>query len=63
MLQLLLDGHDTLRSILTDTPEGPRLVTREPGVVRAADVLTRVEAVELDRRGVVFGHHAIPPAR
>ena len=44
MLQMLLDGHDTLRSILTDTPEGPRLVTREPGVVRAADVLTRVEA-------------------
>ncbi len=43
MLQLLLDGHDTLRSILTDTPEGPRLVTREPGVVRAADVLTRVQ--------------------
>lgn len=43
MLQLLLDGHDTLRAILTDTPDGPRLVTREPGVVGAADVLTRVE--------------------
>jgi mycobactin peptide synthetase MbtF len=43
MLQLLLDGHETLRSILHDTPEGPRLVTREPGVIRAADVLTRVE--------------------
>lgn len=43
MLQLLLDGHDTLRSILIETAEGPRLVTREPGVVRAADVLTRVE--------------------
>ncbi len=43
MLQLLLDGHDTLRSILIDTPAGPRLVTREPGVVRAADLLTRVE--------------------
>jgi mycobactin peptide synthetase MbtF len=43
MLQLLLDGHDTLRSILTNTPGGPRLVTREPGVVGAADVLTRVE--------------------
>jgi mycobactin peptide synthetase MbtF len=39
MLQLLLDGHDTLRSILVDTPAGPRLVTREPGVVRAADLL------------------------
>jgi mycobactin peptide synthetase MbtF len=43
ILQMLLDGHDTLRSILTDTPEGPRLVTREPGVVRAADVLTRAQ--------------------
>ncbi len=43
MLQLLFDGHETLRSILKDTPEGPRLVTREPGVVHAADVLTRVE--------------------
>ncbi|MCV7234411.1 non-ribosomal peptide synthetase [Mycobacterium branderi] len=43
MLQLLLDGHDTLRSILHDTPDGPRLVTREPGVISAADVLTRVE--------------------
>jgi mycobactin peptide synthetase MbtF len=43
MLQLLLDGHDTLRAILTDTPEGPRLVTREPGVVSAAGLLDRVE--------------------
>ncbi len=44
ILQMLLDGHDTLRSILTDTAEGPRLVTREPGVVRGADVLTCVQA-------------------
>lgn len=43
MLQMLLDGHGALRSILVDTQEGPRLVTREPGVVRAADLLTRVE--------------------
>ncbi|HEY2502229.1 MAG TPA: amino acid adenylation domain-containing protein [Mycobacterium sp.] len=43
ILQMLLDGHDTLRSILADTPQGPRLVTREPGVVRAAGLLTRVE--------------------
>ena len=42
LLQLLLDGHDALRSVLVDTPAGPRLVTREPGVVRAADVLSRV---------------------
>ncbi len=43
MLQLLLDGHDTLRSILVETADGPRLVTREPAVVRAADLLTRVQ--------------------
>jgi mycobactin peptide synthetase MbtF len=43
ILQMLLDGHDTLRSILADTPEGPRLITREPGVVAAADLLTCVE--------------------
>ncbi|HTQ22191.1 amino acid adenylation domain-containing protein, partial [Mycobacterium sp.] len=42
MLQLLLDGHDTLRSILTDTPAGPRLVTRQPGVVVAGDLLSEV---------------------
>ncbi|AXN45693.1 Surfactin synthase subunit 2 [Mycobacterium marinum] len=46
MLQLLLDGHDTLRSILTETPEGPRLVTREPAAVRAEDVLTRITLPE-----------------
>ncbi|MBO0880157.1 MAG: non-ribosomal peptide synthetase, partial [Mycobacterium sp.] len=46
VLQALLDGHDTLRSMLTDSHEGPRLVTREPGVVRAADLLTRVELPE-----------------
>jgi mycobactin peptide synthetase MbtF len=43
MLQLLLDGHDTLRSILVDTPSGSRLVTREPGIVAAADLLRQVE--------------------
>lgn len=43
MLQLVLDGHDTLRSILVDTPDGPRLVTREPGAVVAAGVLESVE--------------------
>lgn len=43
ILQTLLDGHDVLRAVLTDTAEGPRLLTREPGVVSAADVLTRVE--------------------
>ncbi|WP_421845085.1 amino acid adenylation domain-containing protein [Mycobacterium sp.] len=45
MLQLLLDGHDALRLILVETPEGPRLATREPGVVRAADLLARVESM------------------
>ena len=43
MLQLLLDGHDTLRSVLVDHPDGPRLLTREPGVVRAADLLTEAD--------------------
>ncbi|MGF2945958.1 amino acid adenylation domain-containing protein [Mycobacterium sp. Lab-001] len=46
MLQSLLDGHDTLRSVLVDTAAGPRLVTREPGAVRAADLLTRVRLAE-----------------
>ncbi|MUM18705.1 amino acid adenylation domain-containing protein [Mycobacterium sp. CBMA271] len=43
MLQLLLDGFDMLRATLVDTPNGPRVVTREPGVVRAESVLSRVE--------------------
>lgn len=53
MLQLLLDGHDTLRSVLTDTPAGPRLVTREPGVVSAADVLSRVELSTADETELI----------
>ncbi|WP_461479830.1 amino acid adenylation domain-containing protein [Mycobacterium sp. HUMS_1102779] len=46
MLQSLLDGHDTLRSILVDTAAGARLVTRERGTVRAADLLSRVRLAE-----------------
>ncbi|WP_040774272.1 non-ribosomal peptide synthetase [Nocardia pneumoniae] len=46
VLQALLDGHDTLRAVLRDTPEGPRLVTREPGMVRAAGLLTTVSLAE-----------------
>ncbi|OBA93704.1 non-ribosomal peptide synthetase [Mycobacteriaceae bacterium 1482268.1] len=42
VLQVLLDNHDTLRSVMTETADGPRLVTREPGVARAADLLTVV---------------------
>ncbi|MEU4599737.1 amino acid adenylation domain-containing protein [Nocardia sp. NPDC023988] len=38
-LQALLDAHDTLRAVLTDTPDGPRLLTRAPGVVAAGDVV------------------------
>jgi mycobactin peptide synthetase MbtF len=43
VLQALLDGHDTLRAVLADTADGPRLTTRPAGVVAAADVLTHVE--------------------
>ncbi|TDZ93698.1 non-ribosomal peptide synthetase [Mycobacteroides salmoniphilum] len=43
VLQTLLDGHDMLRSVLVDTAEGPRVLTREPGVVHASNVLTRVD--------------------
>lgn len=46
MLQLLLDGFGMLRSTLVDTPDGPRVVTREPGSVRADSVLSRVELPE-----------------
>ncbi|MFI7671166.1 amino acid adenylation domain-containing protein [Nocardia sp. NPDC049526] len=42
-LQTMLDGHDTLRSRLVDTADGPRLVTHEPGSVRADDILTQLE--------------------
>ncbi|MGW1741617.1 amino acid adenylation domain-containing protein [Nocardia sp. NPDC001965] len=43
VLQAVLDAHDTLRAVLTETPDGPRLVTREPGTVSAAAVLTDIE--------------------
>ncbi|MGW6724362.1 amino acid adenylation domain-containing protein [Nocardia sp. NPDC055029] len=43
-LQALLDAHDTLRAVLTDTPDGPRMVTRAPGVVNAADVVIEAPA-------------------
>ncbi|OHT87063.1 non-ribosomal peptide synthetase [Mycobacteroides saopaulense] len=43
MIQLLIDGFTMLRSTLVDTPDGPRVVTREPGTVRAGSVLSRVE--------------------
>jgi mycobactin peptide synthetase MbtF len=60
VLQLLVDGHDTLRSILTDTPDGPRLVTREPGVVTAGDLLTRVEVTGAGKAQLcsAIGEHA-----
>ncbi|OBK18183.1 non-ribosomal peptide synthetase [Mycobacterium asiaticum] len=43
ILQLLLDGHEVLRSTLTETPDGARLVTRPPGVVSAAELLSEVK--------------------
>lgn len=52
-LQTLLDGHDMLRSTLADTPDGPRVVTREPGTVRAGSILTRVELPDADHAGEV----------
>ncbi|MFI7526940.1 amino acid adenylation domain-containing protein [Nocardia salmonicida] len=38
-LQVLLDAHDTLRAVLTDTTDGPRMVTRAPGAVHAAELV------------------------
>ncbi|MFD3744470.1 amino acid adenylation domain-containing protein [Nocardia sp. NPDC058633] len=38
-LQALLDAHDTLRAVLTDTPDGPRMLTRAPGATIAADLV------------------------
>ncbi|MFC6009728.1 amino acid adenylation domain-containing protein [Nocardia lasii] len=43
-LQSLLDSHDTLRAVLTDTTEGPRLRTRAPGVVNATDLVLEAPA-------------------
>ncbi|MCT7659808.1 non-ribosomal peptide synthetase [Mycobacterium deserti] len=43
VLQLLLDAHDTLRSVIVETADGPRLATRDRGIVSASDLLTRVE--------------------
>ncbi|MER7454512.1 amino acid adenylation domain-containing protein [Nocardia beijingensis] len=43
-LQAVLDGHAMLRARFVETASGYDIVTRAPGVVRAADILTRVEA-------------------
>ncbi|MGH3725747.1 MAG: amino acid adenylation domain-containing protein [Mycobacterium sp.] len=50
-LQTLLDGHDMLRCTLADTPDGPRVVTREPGAVRAESILARVELPVAEEAG------------
>ncbi|MDA3638390.1 non-ribosomal peptide synthetase [Mycobacterium xenopi] len=42
LLQAMLDRHDMLRAQLEVSHDGYRLTTRPPGVVRAADILTRV---------------------
>ncbi|OAT67281.1 non-ribosomal peptide synthetase [Mycobacteroides immunogenum] len=52
-LQTLLDGHDMLRSTLVDTPDGPRVVTREPGTVRAQTIVERVELPVAEQAGAV----------
>uniref|UniRef100_UPI0007A565C2 non-ribosomal peptide synthetase n=1 Tax=Nocardia grenadensis TaxID=931537 RepID=UPI0007A565C2 len=43
VLQAVLDGHDMLRAVLTETPDGPRVVTREPGVVAATGILSELD--------------------
>jgi mycobactin peptide synthetase MbtF len=49
ILQVLLDRHDMLRSVLgTDGGEGYRLTTRAPGAVRAGDVMTVVYTAAQD---------------
>ncbi|GAB2561859.1 amino acid adenylation domain-containing protein [Nocardia heshunensis] len=54
-LQALLDGHDMLRARLHHTEGEPRLITREPGIVRASDVLTEVP-VDADLGGALELH-------
>ncbi|MGQ4618131.1 amino acid adenylation domain-containing protein [Nocardia sp. R7R-8] len=44
VLQAVLDGHAMLRARFVETASGYDIVTRAPGVVRAADILTEVEA-------------------
>ncbi|MBF6286123.1 non-ribosomal peptide synthetase [Nocardia cyriacigeorgica] len=44
VLQALLDGHDMLRARFLETGDGYDVLTREPGVVRASDILTTVPA-------------------
>ncbi|RMI28371.1 non-ribosomal peptide synthetase [Nocardia stercoris] len=44
LLQWLLDRHDMLRCMMTANDSGYELHTREPGTVRAADLLTVAEA-------------------
>ncbi|MFE6862850.1 amino acid adenylation domain-containing protein [Nocardia sp. NPDC057668] len=48
-LRILLDNHDTLRAILTDTPAGPRLRTRERGSVPVANIF--VDRLDSGRDG------------
>lgn len=48
VLQAVLDGHDMLRSQLSETDDGYRLMSREPGAVRASDILTKVPAPDFE---------------
>ncbi|WP_051407461.1 non-ribosomal peptide synthetase [Nocardia sp. CNY236] len=56
VLQALLDGHPMLRARFVETATGYDVLTRAPGVVRATDILTRIEADEQDTAGL--GGHA-----
>ncbi|BCQ08563.1 putative peptide synthetase MbtF [Mycobacterium heckeshornense] len=52
LLQAVLDRHDMLRAQLDISHDGYRLTTRPPGVVRAADILTRVTGPVADTLNV-----------
>ena len=62
VLQSVIDGHDLLRATLTETDGAKILLTRPPGSVAAADVLTEVRvdgevgpALELHSRTAIDG--------
>ncbi|WP_330233071.1 amino acid adenylation domain-containing protein [Nocardia sp. NBC_00508] len=60
VLQALLDGHDMLRARFADTPGGYELHTREPGTVRADQILSRVdEGADFEATLAAHGHAVV----